>query len=73
MADVLIRNFPAEDLARLDDHAARAGLSRAEFLRRQLQQEARRSAGPVSAADLRALSRQFPDVADPEVMRDAWS
>ncbi|MEJ7755849.1 MAG: ribbon-helix-helix domain-containing protein [Nocardioidaceae bacterium] len=39
MPDVLIRNFPAEDLALLDEHAARLGLSRTEFLRRQLHQE----------------------------------
>jgi hypothetical protein len=28
MPDVLIRNFPAEDLALLDQHAARLGISR---------------------------------------------
>ena len=38
MPDVLIRNFPAEDLALLDEHAARFGISRAEYLRRHLQQ-----------------------------------
>jgi len=41
MPDVLIRNVPAEHLALLDEHAARYGISRAEYLRRQLQQEAR--------------------------------
>ena len=43
MPDVLIRSFPAEDLALLDQLAARLGISRAEYLRRHLQQEARRA------------------------------
>jgi hypothetical protein len=72
MPDVLIRNFPAEDLALLDEHAARFGISRAEYLRRQLQQEARRTVTPVTAADLVAFSHDFPDLADAEVMTDAW-
>jgi hypothetical protein len=33
MPDVLIRNFPAEDLALLDQLAARLGISRTEYLR----------------------------------------
>jgi hypothetical protein len=73
MSDVLIRNFPAEDLALLDAHAARLGISRTEFLRRQLQQEARRTVTTVSAADLVRFSQDFPDLADDEVMRGAWS
>ena len=36
MPDVLIRDVPAEDLARIDGHAARLGLSRTEYLRRRL-------------------------------------
>ncbi|MFC9363650.1 ribbon-helix-helix protein, CopG family [Rhodococcus sp. NPDC057014] len=73
MSDVLIRNFPAEDLALLDEHAARLGISRTEFLRRQLQQEARRTITTVSTADLVRFAQDFPDLADDEVMRDAWS
>ncbi|AWK75037.1 hypothetical protein CBI38_29275 [Rhodococcus oxybenzonivorans] len=73
MPDVLIRNFPAEDLALLDEHAARLGISRTEFLRRQLQQEARRTATSVSTADLMRFSQDFPDLNDDEVMRGAWS
>lgn len=72
MPDVLIRNFPAEDLALLDEQAARFGISRAEYLRRHLQQEARRTVTPVTAADLVAFSHDFPDLADAEVMTDAW-
>ncbi|MHB8274131.1 MAG: ribbon-helix-helix protein, CopG family, partial [Dermatophilaceae bacterium] len=42
-------NFPAEDLALLDQLAARLGISRTEYLRRRLQQEARRAVTTVTA------------------------
>jgi hypothetical protein len=71
--DVLIRDVPAEDLARIDAHAARLGLSRTEYLRRSLHQDAARPAAPVTADDLRAFTARFGDLADPEVMRQAWS
>ncbi len=73
MPDVLIRNIPAEDLALLDEHAARLGVSRTEFLRRQLHQEARRTATTVTAADLTEISSAVADLADESVMSDAWS
>ncbi len=73
MPDVLIRNFPAEDLALLDEHAARLGISRTDYLRRRLQQEARRVTKRVTAADLLALSRSIPDLGNDDVMTDAWS
>lgn len=73
MPDLLIRNFPADDLALLDEHAARLGLSRTEFLRRQLRQEARRAAGSVSATDLARFSLMAADLTDAAVMTDAWS
>lgn len=73
MPDVLIRNFPADDLALLDEHAARLGLSRTEFLRRHLHQEARRTATTVTAADLARFSTATADLADDAVMSDAWS
>jgi len=73
MPDVLIRNFPAEDLALLDEHAARSGLSRTEFLRRQLHQEARRTATTVTAADLTRFSSAVADLADESVISNAWS
>jgi hypothetical protein len=73
MPDVLIRNFPAEDLALLDEHAARLGISRTDYLRRRLQQEARRVTKRVTAADLMALSRSIPDLGNDDVMTDAWS
>jgi hypothetical protein len=71
--DILIRDVPPEDLARIDAHAARLGLSRSEYLRRRLHQDAARPTGAVTADDLRAFSARFADLGDPEVMRRAWS
>lgn len=73
MPDVLIRDFPAEDLALLDAHAARLGISRSEFLRRKLHQEARRTATTVTRHDLTRLSETAADLADEAVISDAWS
>ena len=73
MPDVLIRNFPADDLHLLDKQAARLGISRTEYLRRHLHREARRTVGPVTAADLRALGDLVVDLADETVMSEAWS
>ena len=73
MPDILIRDVPADDLARIDAHAARLGLSRTEYLRRRLHQDAARRATPVTADDLRTFTTRFGDLDDPEVMRQAWS
>lgn len=73
MPDLLIRDFPADDLDLLDDQARRLGLSRAEFLRRHLHQAARRSAMSVSPGDLDALAALLPDLGDPAVIEQAWS
>ena len=73
MPDVLIRGLPQEVLAALDAAAARLGLSRSEFLRRQVLRVAAAAHAPVSAEDLRTFATRFSDLADPQVMRDAWS
>lgn len=73
MPDLLIRDIPADDLARIDAHAARLRLSRTEYLRRRLHQDAARPPTPVTVDDLRRFSSRFSDLGDPEVMRDAWS
>lgn len=73
MPDILIRNVSAEDLKLLDKQARRLGLSRSEFLRRQLRQEARRVATRVTRADLILFSDLVPDLEDEAVMTDAWS
>jgi hypothetical protein len=71
--DVLIRDVPADDLARIDAHAARQGLSRTEYLRRRLRQDAARPVSPVTVADLQRFTSRFGDLADAEIMRGAWS
>ncbi len=73
MPDVLIRDVPPEDLARIDAHAARLGLSRTEYLRRRLHQEASRPGSPVTTADLDAFAARFGDLGDQDVMRQAWT
>jgi len=73
MPDILIRDVSVEDLARIDAHAARMKISRTEYLRRRLHQEASRPTTPVTPADLQLFAARFSDLADPEVMRRAWS
>ena len=71
--DLLIRNVPAEDLARIDALAARLKISRTEYLRRRLHQEATRPSTPVTSADLERFAGRFSDLENPKVMRRAWS
>lgn len=71
MTDVLVRDVPDEVITALDARAARLGLSRSEYLRRRLAQEAM-SAQPMTAAHLAAFAETFADLADPEVMTGAW-
>ena len=74
MTDVLIRNVPEDDLARIDEQATRLGLSRGEYLRRQISQTAARSSGAtVTLEDLRRAAQLSQDLLDEEIMRDAWS
>lgn len=73
MPDLLIRDFPAEDLSLLDEQARQLGLSRAQYLRRQLQQTAHRTAPIVTATDLTQLADLISDIEDPSVIEQAWS
>jgi Ribbon-helix-helix protein, copG family len=72
MTDVLIRDVPEDVVAALDSHASRLGLSRSEYVRRRLAQDATASRGPVSTGDLERFAGAFGDLADPEVMSRAW-
>jgi hypothetical protein len=72
MADVLIRDVPEAVLAGVDAHAARLGLSRAEYLRRRLAADAASSSASVSTDDLRSFADRFTDLADVVIMNDAW-
>lgn len=72
MPDVLIRDVPERDLAALDEQADRLGISRADLLRRLLRSQAHRTAGSVTAEDLRRFAELARDLDDPDVMRGAW-
>lgn len=72
MSDVLIRDIPDHVLAALDAHAIRLGLSRSEYIRRRLAQDAAAIAVPVAVSDLRSFAEAFSDLADPAVMGRAW-
>jgi hypothetical protein len=73
MTDMLIRDVPDDVIAALDAYARRLGLSRTEYVRRRLAQDASVSDAPVSTADLARFARAFGDLADPDVMSQADS
>ncbi len=72
MADVLIRDVPEQVVAALDAHAARLGLSRSEYVRRRLAQDAAAPGSPVRVEDLARFTDTFSDLANPDVMSPAW-
>ncbi|MGQ0574655.1 MAG: type II toxin-antitoxin system VapB family antitoxin [Pseudonocardia sp.] len=72
MPDILIRDVPADVLAAVDANAERLGLSRSEFLRRQIAQVAARRPQRCTVEDLRRTAEVFADLDDPEIMRKAW-
>ena len=72
MTDVLIRDVPDDVIAALDAHASRLGLSRSEYVRRRLAQDAATQASPVRVSDLARFADVFGDLSDPDVMSRAW-
>lgn len=70
--DLLLRGVPEDVVAALDARAERLGLSRSEYLRRRLAQEAISPDAPVTDEDLARLSETFADLADPELTSRAW-
>jgi hypothetical protein len=72
MADVLIRDVPDEVIAALDAHAGRLGVSRSEYVRRRLAQDAEVSGSSVDVSDLVRLAELTADLGDPDVMARAW-
>jgi hypothetical protein len=63
---------PDEVIAALDAHAGRLGLSRSEYLRRRMAQDAAASGSPVSIEDLARFADIFGDLTDPQIMARAW-
>ena len=72
MTDLLVRDVPEHVVAAIDAKAKRLGLSRNEYLRRQISQAVSGEAGPVTVEDLRAFATTFADLDDPGVMTRAW-
>ena len=72
MSDLLIRDVPEDVLAAIDSRANRLGLSRTEYLRRRLAQDAAVAEGQVEVTDLVQFAEAFADLADPAVMDQAW-
>jgi hypothetical protein len=72
MTDVLIRDVPDDVIAAVDAHARRLGLSRSEYVRRRLAQDAAVSGSAVRVQDLAQFAEVFSDLADPDVMSRAW-
>ena len=72
MGDLLIRNVPDYVVQDIDAKAMRLGISRVEYVRRRLAEDARAGAGSVSVADLAQFEDTFGDLADPDVMTAAW-
>jgi hypothetical protein len=75
MPNLLIRDVPDRVLAAIDANARRLGLSRSEYLRRQLAREAGVNGGDADAVTVDELSQfasTFADLGDPDVMSRAW-
>lgn len=73
LTDVLIRDVSDQDLARIDKRAAGLGLSRGEYLRRQITADAARGEERVTVDDLKRVSKLNRDLLNEGIMRDAWS
>ena len=73
MPDILIRNVPDHVIAVVEANAERAGLSRAEYLRRMLGREHRIAGNDVTVDSLRRFADVFSDLDDAALMRSAWS
>jgi len=71
MTDVLIPNVPDHVVVAIDAAAERLGLSRAEYLRRTLARECR-PRGAVHVDDLASFADRFSDLADHDVIDEAW-
>jgi predicted nucleic acid-binding protein len=69
MTDILIRNVPDEVVAVLDANAHRAGVTRAEYLRRVLAEQRGRA---LTREQLDRFAERTADLGNPEVMAAAW-
>jgi hypothetical protein len=70
MPNILVRDLTDEELERLDARARMLGLSRSEYVRRRLRQEA--GGRRVTRSDLERFAEAHADLADTSVMARAW-
>lgn len=73
MSDLLIRNVDEDAIRRIDADAARHGLSRNEYLRREVGRLGHAADRPVTREDLSRSLEAFAGLADDDVMRKAWT
>lgn len=74
MTDVLIRDIPEDDVRAIDAEAARLGVSRNEYLRREMRRIARhRAVRPAGTDDYERSMAAMADLGDEGVMRQAWT
>lgn len=73
MPNILIRDLSQEAVDRIDAAAADLGLSRNEYLRRELERSERATGEQVvTPADWDLSATTFADLADPDTMAAAW-
>ena len=65
-------DVPEDVLDGIDARAADMGLSRVEYIRRLLAQDARAARVHVTRDDLEGLGQALTHLADEELMRQAW-
>jgi len=72
MTNVLIRGLSEETVARIDRTAEALGLSRNEYLRRHFEGDEPRPVVKVTEESWKVSADILADLADPELMADAW-
>ena len=70
--NVLIRGLSDEAVARIDRSAEERGLSRNEYLRRRLEGDDSRPAVKLIDEHWKRSAEVLADLADPDIMADAW-
>lgn len=70
--NVLIRGLSDEAVARIDRSAEELGLSRNEYLRRRLEVDDFRPEVKLTDEHWKRSAEVLADLADPDIMADAW-
>lgn len=73
MSDILIRGVPTSVVEEADRRAQQLGVSRNEYLRRFFEEEFAPTQRKIQLSDFERVAELARDLADPQVMKDAWS